>query len=214
MKGGSGSCDPLSVENRRALSGPRCGAVTKRWLLPLHPPLTMPFPLFFVLESGPNMLPAGRGSSLDMNRRAADTTSLCSERWKDSMAQRKRSGDTRHTRRALLPFTGHPGRTVPPPALPREPEPEPLAQHSRQGSSPAPGVLRQKYSQVFLAYTVCISSSHLEKSRSPARRLPYCSSAWIVSHTWGLIVLRIPIISRTRGAIFAPNDAIGELELS
>lgn len=69
MKGGSGSCDPLSVENRRALSGPRCGAVTKRWILPLHPPLAMPFPLFFVLESGPNMLPAGRGSSLDTSCR-------------------------------------------------------------------------------------------------------------------------------------------------
>lgn len=111
-------------------------------------------------------------------------------------------------------FTGHPGHTVPPPALPGEPEPEPLAQHSQQGSSPAPGVLRQKYSPVFLAYTVCISSSHLGKSHSPARHLPQCSSAWIVSHTWGLIVLRIPIISCTRGAIFAPNDAIGELELS
>lgn len=34
LKGGSGSCDPLSVENQSALSSPRCSTVTGQWMLP------------------------------------------------------------------------------------------------------------------------------------------------------------------------------------
>lgn len=60
------------------------------------------FPLFFVLEAGPSVLPAGRVSSLDTNSRAADTNSLYSECWKDSMVQRKLSGDTLNRKKTLL----------------------------------------------------------------------------------------------------------------
>lgn len=60
------------------------------------------FPLFFVLEPGPSVLPAGRVFSLDTNSRAADTNSLYSECWKDSMVQCKLSGDVLNRKEALL----------------------------------------------------------------------------------------------------------------
>lgn len=60
------------------------------------------FPLFFVLEPGPSMLPAGWVFSLDTNSRVADTKSLYSECWKDSMVQGKLSGDILNRKKALL----------------------------------------------------------------------------------------------------------------
>lgn len=61
------------------------------------------FPLFFVLEPGPNVLPAGRALSLRTNSRAADTNSLYSECWEDSTVQRKLSGDMLNRKKVLPP---------------------------------------------------------------------------------------------------------------
>lgn len=99
LKGGSAGCDPLLVHSQRAGSSP--SAVTEAGSCLCSPLLSLPIVLCAGAWS--QRAPSWPGCK----PRAADTNSLYSQCWKDSMVQHKWSAEIFNWRKPSL-FTEHP----------------------------------------------------------------------------------------------------------